>query len=58
MATPNHSMYNNKSETSIGVPTRQLSPTTNPPIDIHPVRAPLFLLNFFDSEISNNPKSF
>ncbi|XP_013616661.1 PREDICTED: transcription activator GLK2-like isoform X1 [Brassica oleracea var. oleracea] len=36
MATPNHSMYNNKSETSIGVPTRQLSPTTNPPIDIHP----------------------
>ncbi|KAF8093128.1 hypothetical protein N665_0390s0035 [Sinapis alba] len=32
MATPNHSMYNNKSETSIGVPT---SPT-NPPIDIHP----------------------
>ncbi|CAH8355759.1 unnamed protein product [Eruca vesicaria subsp. sativa] len=48
MATPNHSMYNNnnKPETSIGVPTRQLSPTNPPPIDIHPVSAPLFPLNF------------
>ncbi|KAL1199610.1 Transcription activator GLK2 [Cardamine amara subsp. amara] len=35
MASSNHSMYNNKSETSIGVPTRPLGPT-NPPIDIHP----------------------
>ncbi|KAF8104431.1 hypothetical protein N665_0172s0062 [Sinapis alba] len=30
-----HSMYHKKSETSIGVPTRQLGPT-NPPIDIYP----------------------
>ncbi|CAN8247900.1 unnamed protein product [Cochlearia groenlandica] len=40
MGTTNHSMYNNnnnnnKTETSIGVLTRQLGPT-NPPIDIHP----------------------
>lgn len=46
MATPNHSMYNNKSETSIGVPTRQLSPTTNLPIDIHPVSAPFISFEF------------
>lgn len=34
-SSSNHSMYNIKSETSIGVPTRPLGPT-NPPLDIHP----------------------
>ena len=37
MASSNHS--------SIGVPTRPLGPT-NPPIDIHPVSPPLFVVLF------------